>query len=88
VRDDIKFPYFGFGRRVCPGQHVVTRSLYINTAFVLWAFRLSVDQSKPVDDMAFINGVSGDNVPVGLCFEPRVPAETLKAMMTEAHTRC
>ncbi|KAG1888963.1 uncharacterized protein F5891DRAFT_1199019 [Suillus fuscotomentosus] len=38
VITDLKFFTFGFGRRVCPGQHVANRSIFINTAVILWAF--------------------------------------------------
>ncbi|KAH0826061.1 cytochrome P450 [Lanmaoa asiatica] len=87
LRDDLKFPYFGFGRRVCPGQHVATRqvllSLFINTAFTLWSFHLSVDESKPADDLAFLNGAMKAVEPIGLHFEPRMAKETLKTMMEQ-----
>jgi len=78
VREDVKFPYFGFGRRVCPGQQVATTSIYINTAFILWAFDISVDESKPIDDLGFLDEKS---YPIGLHFKPRVPAETLKEII-------
>ncbi|KAJ7138329.1 cytochrome P450 [Mycena epipterygia] len=29
---------FGFGRRICPGRHMATSSLFIDTALLLWAF--------------------------------------------------
>ncbi|KAL8284027.1 hypothetical protein RQP46_005140 [Phenoliferia psychrophenolica] len=32
---------FGYGRRVCPGQHVGDRSVYISTAKILWAFDIT-----------------------------------------------
>ncbi|KAF9222630.1 cytochrome P450 [Gyrodon lividus] len=81
LRDDLKFPYFGFGRRVCPGQHVASRSVFINTLLVLWSFRLSLDTSKPVNDMAFMTSVMPDVQPCSLNFEPRIAKEELKAMM-------
>lgn len=32
---------FGFGKRLCPGQHIVRKSLFINISRVLWAFEIS-----------------------------------------------
>lgn len=29
---------FGFGRRICPGMHLASNSLFINIARLLWAF--------------------------------------------------
>ena len=31
---------YGFGRRICPGQHVAQRSLFINIALIFWAFNV------------------------------------------------
>ncbi|KAJ7495381.1 cytochrome P450 [Mycena latifolia] len=38
---------FGFGRRVCPGRHLATSSIWITVASILATF----DIQKPVDDM-------------------------------------
>ncbi|KAG2095462.1 uncharacterized protein F5147DRAFT_718405 [Suillus discolor] len=35
VHGDIQFLTFGFGRRVCHGQHVTNQSVFINTDLVL-----------------------------------------------------
>lgn len=32
---------FGFGKRLCPGQHIARRSLFIIIARVLWGFDIS-----------------------------------------------
>ncbi|KAG1785221.1 cytochrome P450 [Suillus plorans] len=53
VRGDLRFFTFGFGRRVCPGQHVVNRSVFITTALILWAFRLSENPAAKIDTLAF-----------------------------------
>lgn len=78
LRDDLKFFVFGFGRRVCPGQHVATRSVFINSLLVLWAFRLNLDTTKSLDDMAFMRG---ENQPSFIEFEARVPEPELRRMM-------
>jgi len=82
LRNDLKFPTFGFGRRVCPGQHLATKSLFINTIFALWSFHVSVDESKPADDMAFLSGMQ-DVAPIGLHFSPRMAKEKLLMMMEQ-----
>jgi len=83
LREDLKFPYYGFGRRVCPGQHLANKSIYINMVFALWAFRISVDASKPVYDLGYIDNPLRHPNPIGLHFEPRIPTETLKVMIEE-----
>ncbi|KAF9254707.1 hypothetical protein L218DRAFT_1009370 [Marasmius fiardii PR-910] len=39
-------PAFGFGRRICPGQHFVLSAMFLNIASVLAVF----DLLKPVDE--------------------------------------
>ncbi|KAJ8595256.1 cytochrome P450, partial [Rhizopogon salebrosus TDB-379] len=53
LRGDLKFFVYGFGRRVCPGQHVANRSVFITSLLLLWAFQLTLDPMQPLDDMAF-----------------------------------
>lgn len=33
----VNFPAFGFGRRICPGQHIASRSIHILAARIVWA---------------------------------------------------
>ncbi|KAI9572560.1 cytochrome P450 [Boletus coccyginus] len=75
VRDDLKFPSFGFGRRICPGQHVANRSVFINTALLLWSFRITQDPNSPIDDKAFVDGVVAHPKPFDACFTPRIADE-------------
>lgn len=35
---DLPLAAFGFGRRICTGQHIAKNSLFINIARILWAF--------------------------------------------------
>ena len=37
---DLPLASFGYGRRVCTGQHVAMNSLFINIARLLWAFNI------------------------------------------------
>ncbi|KAG2091002.1 cytochrome P450 [Suillus discolor] len=80
LRDDLTFFVYGFGRRVCPGQHVANRSVFINSLLILWAFQLSLDPTKPQDDMGFTN-TSMPNVPCAIEFQARVPEVELRRMM-------
>ncbi|KAH8113419.1 cytochrome P450 [Phellopilus nigrolimitatus] len=72
IDERLKFFNFGFGRRVCPGQHVANRSVFINTAFLLWAFRISQDPSSPIDSLAFTDTANTHPLPFRVKFEPRI----------------
>ncbi|KAG1792202.1 cytochrome P450 [Suillus plorans] len=80
LRDDLAFFVYGFGRRVCPGQHVANRSVFINSLLVLWAFQLNLDPTKPQDDMGFARTFMPD-VPCAIEFQARVPEVELRCMM-------
>ncbi|KAG2133740.1 cytochrome P450 [Suillus clintonianus] len=82
VRDDLTFFVYGFGRRVCPGLHLANRSLFINLLLMLWAFQISLDPTKPQDDMGFMNEAM-PNVPCALEFKTRVPEVELRYMMED-----
>ncbi|KAK7047097.1 hypothetical protein VNI00_006761 [Paramarasmius palmivorus] len=73
IRDDIKSYPFGFGRRVCPGQHMATASTFINTALTLWAFKTSEDPKNPIDTLAFTESANAHPMPFKVVFEPRLP---------------
>ncbi|KAG1736938.1 cytochrome P450 [Suillus paluster] len=80
LRDDLKFFVYGFGRRACPGQHIANRSVFINSALILWAFQLALDPTKPLDDMGFMSGPRQQQ-PCTIEFETRIPETELKGMM-------
>ncbi|KAG0695265.1 cytochrome P450 [Suillus ampliporus] len=80
LRDDIKLFIYGYGRRICPGQHVADRSIFITSLLILWAFRLTLDPTKPLDDMGFMNGEI-ENAPCAIEFEARIPDTELRRMM-------
>ncbi|KAJ5895358.1 hypothetical protein N7495_007049 [Penicillium taxi] len=46
--EDANLPFlaFGYGKRVCPGQHIAKRSLYIVISRVLWGFNISHAQKN------------------------------------------
>ncbi|KAG0692194.1 cytochrome P450 [Suillus ampliporus] len=80
LRDDLRgFPY-GFGRRVCPGLHLADRSILICSVLILWAFRLTLDPTKPLDDMGYTKGEISKR-PCSIEFEMRVPEMELRRMM-------
>ncbi|KAG1830772.1 hypothetical protein EV424DRAFT_1314970, partial [Suillus variegatus] len=64
LRDDLNNFLFGFGRRICPGQHVANRSVSIGTVLILWAFRLTLDPTQPLDD-TWVHEF-GENIPAVL----------------------
>ena len=54
-------PSFGWGRRICPGEHLATNSVFITVAKLCWAFnvRKYVDESGKVetpDTYAYTDG--------------------------------
>ncbi|KAI0657327.1 cytochrome P450 [Cubamyces menziesii] len=72
MREDLKFCNWGFGRRICPGQHVAERSIFINTALMLWAFEISEDPAHPIDTMAVSDGALAHPYPFTVRFKPRI----------------
>ncbi|KAG1824835.1 cytochrome P450 [Suillus subaureus] len=82
IRDDIKFPSYGFGRRICPGRHIADRSVFINIALLLWSFKITQDPENPIDDMGFVDGVIAHPKPFAAHFQPRFGDEvSLRDMM-------
>ncbi|KAI0754867.1 cytochrome P450 [Daedaleopsis nitida] len=72
LREDLKFFNWGFGRRICPGQHLADRSVFINTALVLWAFEISEDPKHPIDTLAIKDGALAHPQHFVVQFKPRV----------------
>ncbi|KAK0209427.1 cytochrome P450 [Armillaria fumosa] len=73
LRSDASLFNFGFGRRVCPGRHVADRSLFITTALLLWAFRITEDENPPIDQRNFKGeGISITPEVFDVYFERRV----------------
>ena len=72
---DLPQPGFGFGRRVCTGQHVARNSLYINMARLLWTFDIGYafenGQQVPIDPMAMTQGFNSRPVPFKASFKIR-----------------
>ncbi|KAJ7336344.1 cytochrome P450 [Mycena albidolilacea] len=83
IREDLKVFQFGFGRRVCPGSHVANQSLFINTALLLWAFRIVEDKNKPIDTLAFTNTANVHPLPFSVRFEPRRDVKEMEQLLKE-----
>jgi hypothetical protein len=52
----------------------------INSLLILWAFQLSLDPTKPQDDMGFAKTFM-PNVPCAIEFQAKVPEVELRRMM-------
>ncbi|KAG2125145.1 cytochrome P450 [Suillus clintonianus] len=83
LKDDFKVKLFvyGFGRRVCPGQHIANRSIFLNSLLIMWAFQLALDPTKPLDDTGLMHGSMPDVMPCSIKFEKRIPESELRSMM-------
>lgn len=73
---DLPLASFGYGRRVCTGQHMAMNSLFINVTRVLWAFDIehAADASGKrieVDPLAYSQGFNSGPLPFQACFVPR-----------------
>ncbi|KAM6497593.1 cytochrome P450 [Amanita muscaria] len=75
LREDLKNYAFGLGRRVCPGQHIATSSIFLNTALILWAMTVEKDPNHPIDELAFTESANAHPMPFKVIFGPRA-AET------------
>ncbi|KAG1848160.1 cytochrome P450 [Suillus tomentosus] len=80
VRGDMRFFTFGFGRRVCPGQHFANRSIFLNTALILWAFRLSEDPAAKIDTHAFSDSAITHAAPFEICFAKRIDEKVVREL--------
>ncbi|KAF8063208.1 cytochrome P450 [Lyophyllum atratum] len=85
LREDHKSYPFGFGRRVCPGQHVAMASVLLNTALIQWAFTIYSDPKHPIDDLAFNQSANTHPLPFKVRFEPRAAPtqEGIRDMMED-----
>jgi len=77
LKTSMKHFQFGFGRRVCPGQHIANQSVLINTANLLWAFDISKERDAEgkeveIDTLAFTNTANSHPLPFRCSFKPRI----------------
>ncbi|KAG2096708.1 cytochrome P450, partial [Suillus discolor] len=76
VRGDLKFFTFGFGHR----QHVVNQSVFINTALILWAFRLLENPAAKIDTLAFSDIANIHATPFEICFTKRIDKNVIREL--------
>ncbi|KAJ7621360.1 cytochrome P450 [Roridomyces roridus] len=67
---------FGVGRRICPGIHLATNSININTMNLIWAFQFSPETDEsgnpiPPDTSAYLRGVISAPGPFKCTITPR-----------------
>jgi hypothetical protein len=65
---------------VCLGQHVANRSVFINTALILWAFRLSENPAAKIDTFGFTDTANMHAFPFEICFEERVNEKVIREL--------
>jgi len=70
---------FGFGRRICPGMHLASNSVFMNVARILWGFNVSKAKDAdgkeiPVDIFAYSSGFNSLPLPFPVTITPRSPA--------------
>ena len=74
---DLPLDAFGFGRRVCGGQHIAQNSLFINIARLLWTFNIehAYENGKrlEIDPLAFTQGFNSRPLPFKASFYVRNP---------------
>ncbi|KAI1881629.1 hypothetical protein JX265_000455 [Neoarthrinium moseri] len=75
---DMYTPGFGFGRRVCTGQHIARNALFIAVARILWAFDVELATTESgekvaIDPMANTEGFAVRPLPFNAVFRPRGP---------------
>lgn len=72
LKEDMKSYSFGFGRRVCPGQHMAAASVFLNTALFQWTFNIRPHPDGPkIDEWAFTESANTHPLPFRVLFEPR-----------------
>jgi hypothetical protein len=54
------------------------RSVFITSVLILWAFQLTLDPTKPLDDMGFINGI---HQPCSIEFNTRISETDLRRII-------
>nr|QDO73503.1 PeniB [Penicillium griseofulvum] len=75
--EDSKLPFlaFGYGKRVCPGQHIAKRSLFIIISRTLWAYNITHAYEKgkkvEIDPHAIVQNILAGPVPFKGTFTPR-----------------
>lgn len=86
LRPDMRFFTYGFGRRVCPGQHVANRSLFINLALMFWAFNISAPkegEGKRLNPDAWTDAIASHPAPFQVRFDLRMEEGKMRRCLEE-----
>ena len=74
---DLPLNAFGFGRRVCTGQHIARNSLLINISRMMWAFNINHKYEnglkQDIDPLAMTQGFNSRPMPFKASFTVRSP---------------
>lgn len=84
---DLPLASFGYGRRVCTGQHVAMNSLFINIARLLWTFNIehaidSGGRKIEADPLGYTQGFNSGPLPFKARFVVR--SEERRAALEKA----
>ncbi|KAG0696757.1 hypothetical protein DFH29DRAFT_949642, partial [Suillus ampliporus] len=57
------------------------RSVFTTSLLIIWSFHLSLNPTKPLDDMGFMTGAMPNDRPCAIDFKTRIPEVELRLMM-------
>jgi hypothetical protein len=57
------------------------RSVFIATLLILWAYKLTLDPTKPLEDTEFMAGSISEVMPCTFEFQKRIPETELKNIL-------
>jgi hypothetical protein len=67
--------------KTCPGLHIANRSLYINSALLLWSFRILERPDALIDANGFTDSIITRAPPFEAEFVPRMEEKKLREIM-------
>ncbi|KDR67210.1 hypothetical protein GALMADRAFT_258606 [Galerina marginata CBS 339.88] len=87
LNDDSKITAFGFGRRICPGRHIASSTVWLTIASVLASFKIEKAKDQfgndiPIDESYNEDGLVSHKIPYKCSITPRSAAAI--ELITEA----
>ena len=70
--------------RICVGIQLANRSVFINTALLMWSFNIEEDPAELIDNLAFTNSVIIHPLPFKVMFKLR--HENVKLLVDTSST--
>lgn len=61
------------------------RSVFLNTALILWSFKVKEDPKSPIDEWAFTESINTYPLPFKAIFEPRIDLRELLPWFRPEH---